>query len=299
VGLIYFLTSKYFFYSFGKYPIKPSQKQIVINLWHGSPLKKIGNFEEGKHDNNYNFFTSIIATSELFKNIMVEAFNCKLEQVIICGQPRNDLLFYSKFIKNKDKLIVWLPTFRYSAIIEEDNYTNGNKLPIFTDDIKLNKLNKFLKINNIQLIIKFHPLQDLRKIEFAKYDNIDIWSELDLAKKQLNLYEILGNSDALITDYSSVFFDYLLLDKQIGFTVDDIDLYSQKRGFVFDNPEDLMPGLKIKNEKDFYVFINNVINNNDYYASDRKYVNDICNYYKDNYNCNRILTLVGIKTNVT
>src|SRR5699024_9340334 len=46
LGLFYFLTSKYFMYSFGKYPIKPSKKQEVINLWHGSPLKTIGNLED-------------------------------------------------------------------------------------------------------------------------------------------------------------------------------------------------------------------------------------------------------------
>lgn len=46
-GFFYFLTSKYFFYSFGKYPIKPAPSQMVVNLWHGMPLKKIGNLEVG------------------------------------------------------------------------------------------------------------------------------------------------------------------------------------------------------------------------------------------------------------
>ena len=54
-GLYYFLTSKYFFYSFGKYPIKPSKKQMVVNLWHGMPLKKIGNLEYGLENIDYNF----------------------------------------------------------------------------------------------------------------------------------------------------------------------------------------------------------------------------------------------------
>ena len=54
-GLYYFLTSKYFFYSFGKYPIKPTKKQMVVNLWHGMPLKKIGNLENGMEKIDYNF----------------------------------------------------------------------------------------------------------------------------------------------------------------------------------------------------------------------------------------------------
>lgn len=46
-GLYYFLTSKYFFYSFGKYPIKPAPNQMVVNLWHGMPLKKLGILKRG------------------------------------------------------------------------------------------------------------------------------------------------------------------------------------------------------------------------------------------------------------
>ena len=95
-GIYYYLTSKYFFYSFGKYPMKPTKEQMVINLWHGSPLKKIGNLEKDKKRINYNFFTYILATSDMFSKIMQQAFNCKDGQIIICGHPRNDLLFKEK-----------------------------------------------------------------------------------------------------------------------------------------------------------------------------------------------------------
>src|SRR5699024_8547137 len=63
--ILHFLTSKYFFYSFGKYPIKPSRKQKVINLWHGTPLKNIGNLERDKKNIDYNFFSNILATSDV------------------------------------------------------------------------------------------------------------------------------------------------------------------------------------------------------------------------------------------
>lgn len=54
-GIKYFLKSKYAFYCFGKYPIKPSKNQTVVNLWHGTPLKKIGNLEKGLEKIDYNF----------------------------------------------------------------------------------------------------------------------------------------------------------------------------------------------------------------------------------------------------
>lgn len=62
-GVKHFFTSKYFFFSFGKYPVKPSKKQVVINTTHGSPLKKIGNYLD---DRDYNFFTYVLAGVGLF-----------------------------------------------------------------------------------------------------------------------------------------------------------------------------------------------------------------------------------------
>ena len=98
-GLYYFLTSKYFFYSFGKYPIKPSKKQMVVNLWHGMPLKKIGNLEYGLENIDYNFFTKLVSSSDLFTPIMKAAFNAKDEQMLLVGNIRNDELFEEKKIR--------------------------------------------------------------------------------------------------------------------------------------------------------------------------------------------------------
>lgn len=92
-GIKYFLKSKYAFYCFGKYPIKPSKNQTVVNLWHGTPLKKIGNLEKGLEKIDYNFFTIVAASSPLYKPIMAKIFGCNEEQVQILGNPRNDELF--------------------------------------------------------------------------------------------------------------------------------------------------------------------------------------------------------------
>ena len=92
-GFYYFLTSKYFFYSFGKYPIKPSNKQMVVNLWHGMPLKKIGNLESGMENIDYNFFTKLVSSSDLFTPIMKAAFKAKDDQMLLVGNIRNDELF--------------------------------------------------------------------------------------------------------------------------------------------------------------------------------------------------------------
>ena len=77
MGVPYFMVSKYFFYAFGKYPIMPSKKQIVVNLWHGMPLKKIGNLEKGKENNKYDYFSFVLSTGSFFDEVMQKSFNCE------------------------------------------------------------------------------------------------------------------------------------------------------------------------------------------------------------------------------
>lgn len=296
IGIFYFLTSKYFFYTHGKYPIKPSKHQMVINLWHGTPLKKIGNLEEHQKDIDYNFFTYILATSEFYVDIMKKAFNCKKEQVKICGHPRNDLLFKPITDENENdkKLILWLPTFRNYDKTNFMSEINDGNIPIFYNHSKMRELDLILEDLKIKVIIKLHPTQKYVGRNYKRYENIKIWTEKELSKKSYHLYQLLGSSDALITDYSSVFFDYLLLNKPIAFTINDIDVYNNRRGFVFDNPMDFMPGFKIFNEENFYEFLQDVSKGFDKFEEDRRKINNLVNHYKDGNNCKRVLKIAGI-----
>ncbi|HLR41688.1 MAG TPA: CDP-glycerol glycerophosphotransferase family protein [Pseudogracilibacillus sp.] len=294
LGLFYFLTSKYFMYSFGKYPIKPSKKQEVINLWHGSPLKTIGNLEDDKKNIDYNFFTKILATSDFFADVMKEAFGGDDSQTLICGQPRNDYLFKENYNKMKFKknLIVWLPTFR-SHHLEKNNEQQSRTIPFFNNESKMQELNDVLEKYNTELLIKLH-LRQKETVNSGDYSNIKLYTDEDFKQQGLKLYEVLSYSDGLITDYSSVYFDYLLLNKPIGFIIDDIDTYAKERGFVFDKPQDYMPGPKIINTKEFYKFLKNVVDNNDNYELERNKINNLANYYTDGKNSERLLKMIGI-----
>ena len=222
-GIKYFMKAKYAFYCFGKYPIKPSKKQTVVNLWHGMPLKKIGNMESGLEKIDYNFFTDIVSTSELFNPILMKSFNCNEKQVIITGQPRNDEMFKENPImdgavrRGADKVILWLPTYRN----EEKDFPT----PVLTERQAL-ELNEMLKLRNAKLIVKIHPLQKLSG-EMKKYSYIEFVTQEQLNKSEMTVYSLLRAADALITDYSSVYFDFMMLDRPIGFTVDDIEEYKK------------------------------------------------------------------------
>lgn len=285
-AIYYFLFSKYVFYGYGKLPIKPSKNQIVISMFHGMPLKKIGGYLSNTKVHDY-FFTYALASGNLFVPIIAKAFYCPLEKIMICGYPRNDALFGNEnyYQKNSKKLILWLPTYR--------DY-KPDYLPVFNLS-EIEKLDKLISKLNIILLIKLHESNTLNSFRIPKFKNIVFYKHSDFMKEKLDLYKLLSCADALITDYSSVYFDYLLLDRPIAFTLDDLKMYESDRGFVFDNIFEYMPGKKIHNQDEFFDFCKEIANGVDDYKQERKRVNDLVNYYKDGNNCERLLKIIGIE----
>lgn len=108
----------------------------------------------------------------------------------------------------------------------------------------------------------------------------------------IQLYELLAGSDALITDYSSVYFDYLLTNKPIGITIDDIENYRNTLGFAFENVESILVGEKICEFKDLVLFFDNLINDIDSYYEARRKNCDLFNYYKDNNSTKRVYDFI-------
>ena len=92
---------------------------------------------------------------------------------------------------------------------------------------------------------------------------------------------MIGCSDALITDLSSVYIDYLMLNRPLGFFMYSVKNYS--RGFNIDNFEEYLPGEKIYSLDDLIHFVKNVCCNNDAYEDERMRINGILNPPKDNY----------------
>ena len=92
-----------------------------------------------------------------------------------------------------------------------------------------------------------------------------------------------------------MYFDYLLLDRPIGFTVDDIDEYMNNRGFVVDDPYELMPGAFINTPEEFLQFVDNLLNGKDDYRETRKRVNRLVNQFEGGRDCERVLKIAGIE----
>lgn len=299
-------TAKYNFFHGEMLAIKPSKSQIWVNYWHGTPLKKINHMLDKLGEYEYDFFTYLTAAQERFVPIMAEAFDCDIQKVIVCGHPRNDYLFSNEWELEKlgikkgiyDKIALWMPTYRQSrdgTIVDtKEGYLENGALPIFHTKEKLEKLNQFLTQQNMLLIIKFHPAQNLENFKKESFSNILFLPHIQMVEEQIVLYQMVKDADCLITDYSSIYFDYLLLNRPIGFTLEDMEDYTDNRGFVFDNPLDYMPGQKIEGEDDFLRFLTDCKEGKDQYRNERLRISNEVNQYKDGENCRRLLERVGL-----
>ncbi len=286
-----YLKSRYVFYSYGKIPVRPSDGQCVVNLWHGIPLKKIANLTDIGNGKEF-FFTWLCASSELYRTIMARAFGCPEENVFITGEPKTDRLFREK--ENKEtKLIVWTPTFRQSEQFGYDDSSKTELIPMLERG-EWERFDSFLKENGVRMIVKLHNGQNLHGFYEEKLENLEIYSDKAFRAAGMDLYDVLSQSDALISDYSSVYLEYLVLNRPVCFAMEDFDEYSGRRGFVFDEPEKFIPGEKLNDREGRERFIKITAKGDDPYREERMRVNALVNAYADGKNCERVLRRAGI-----
>ena len=267
--LFYRFTAKYTFYTHNFTGSHFCDKQIRCFLTHGIPLKDTRNCF---WDANAN--TDIICTSEEAAKLRCKTFGGGSDRVRLLGFPRNDELFLKSNareklgIAEKGKLILWMPTFKHQANNGRNDFAKEREKDIgLIDGEFMQELNSYLSQNDAVLVIKYHPNQDMRFVENFDLSNIKTYVNKDIYKHNVGIYELLSAADGLITDFSSVLFDYLLCDRPIGFELNDLSDY--ERGFLVDNPLDYMPGKKIMNADDLKVFISNVINGFDEFKEER------------------------------
>ena len=159
----------------------------------------------------------------------MEFFGCTSKKLLSFGYPCYDMMLKGseradeykkkKLLKETDseKLILWMPTYRHASSerLNEETLNNEFNIPIIDDADKLLELNKFCKENHILIVIKKHYLQVPYDFGENVLTNIVYLENRDLADNGLQLYEFINCSDALVSDYSSVAIDYLLLDRPL------------------------------------------------------------------------------------
>lgn len=308
-SLWHYCRSSRIFCDNGIYGFTFTEKQKLIFLTHGMTVKKYGYYipEYFSERESYGCMphraaSIVIATSEIFVEVNSKAMGVPKSDVIVTGLPRNDFLFnnvesalFMRLCSNHKKYILWMPTYRRSNIAKDGengaDYELG--LPLI-DSSNINAFDDFLNNLNVLLVIKRHTLQNASNSDLGEFRNIRFVDSDDIVNSNEPLYSFIKEFDALITDYSSVFYDFLLLDRPICNIVDDIKEYQGNRGLVFDNPEEKMASI-VKNFDQLLAFISNVSKDIDPDINKRHNLDLLFNKFHDNKNSLRVLKQCGIQ----
>lgn len=277
---------------------------VKVNLWHGIPLKKI------QKDNLFDYVRNprnmqeklrwalrrlsdekpshyVLATSEFIKPIFSSSFRTK--NVLVNGYPRNDILgdggiqlvsteqeqrtledIYK--LKEGKKLILYMPTFR-------------NSETRFIEIINMDTLDLFLKNENMVFFIKPHPKSKLNKyLQRMDYKNIY------MIDQEEDPYPILKNIDILITDYSSIYFDFLYMNRPIIFFSYDLSEYLSESRELYFNYREFTPGPRVFNQEE----LENALIDEDRYESERdKIKRKVFNMNSNNLESKKLYELIN------
>ena len=189
-----------------------------------------------------------------------------------------------------------MPTFRASvqSSLSESRCDTESGLPLFENEVDVDELNQKLASMNIGVLLKVHHLQAGKSMFQRKYSNIVIVEDEELQEKGLQLYEVIGYSDALITDYSSVYIDYLIANKPEAFILADIEQYEQDRGFCWDDVRQIMPGFHIYSKNDFFSFVQTIAEGKDEYVYERNRLLPLFHNSADGTSCQKFDLFFGL-----
>lgn len=269
-----------------------SPRSVVksFHLTHGTALKSLGGYVLPER------MDYVLVAAEGTKEIMARELKGDIKTFYALGFPRNDVL-HSANLNLKDllgeiyqKVVVWYPTFRQNS---NGIMTNSvNALPILHDAKKAMALNDAAQKAGILIVVKPHFAQDVSYITDLKLSNIRFINDSFFEKNKISSYEFVGSCDALITDYSSIYFDFLLCKKPVAVIWEDIDDYRQNPGFAID-PEFYMKGAhKIYNLSDFEEFIDSLMRNQDPLSECREEINTLVNFAQDGKNAQRVVDFI-------
>lgn len=294
-GILSTIKAGYLFYDLRAKQVSEllchSSSMKIINLWHGIPLKKIfyDMLYEPPLSTALNPKTSYYTVCGDYDfKIWKTAFRAKENQIKILGNPRLDAINqvienyeifmekdYNNIKKLKEsgkKLILYMPTFRDTKK-DISGWLDSKELAVL------------LKNNNATLLCKLH-YRDKNKLNPELEDTIyKIDSDTDI-------YPILKYTDCLLTDYSSINFDYLLTNKPIVYYVPDFEEYQEKCRKFYIPLEEFAVGDICKKQEELIYSLNKVLTEKDEHKDKRDNLKNKIFKYQDNNNTKRVVEFI-------
>jgi CDP-glycerol glycerophosphotransferase len=297
--------ARFIFLTHGVYDVLPidfSPKTEIIMTWHGTVIKDITEDFDATYSykkwvrilklksypNQYIDYILTPAKGKYEHEILTSAFKVTSDKILDLGYPRNDILVkfnnnleFKQELKEKygipdniKRVILYAPTFRDAGSL---------RFPFKNKDLE--NLNKILEEKNSLFLFKGHAYE--KKINFGELDYIN------LVGKPSDIQELLIISDLLISDYSSVIFDYLLTMKPIILFPYDLDIYTKGRGLHYDL-RDIAPGPIVFEVEKLIENIRNMEKLGSEYRDVREKVRDRFNKYHDGKSIERLLNFLNL-----
>jgi CDP-glycerol glycerophosphotransferase (TagB/SpsB family) len=298
-GLAYLLTSKVIFIDHAILPGIRKRNRTIVNLWHGIPIKSIRYFNRQDFNSNYLRNQSkqtslLICSSKIDRLAMSASFQLTPDKVPITGLPRNDLLVNPfllddqlSFLKNERNklkeqignrtLILYAPTYRGKS--EDKNTTHQ-----FTDEFQ-SELTALLVDYNAVFATRSHKFST--EISFS---NSELQAHHINASQDVlcNTSILLSFTDILITDFSSIWVDFLLTQRPILGFFPDKDTYIKDRGCVYDFDE-IFPSSQAKSEQTLLDNLSQTLSSPKALTKDYKRALKMFHAYNDGENTSRVL----------
>ena len=271
------------------------KKRLIINLWHGVPLKKIALLDPNLKKAARIYFkkifsenyTCILTTSHELIPLMARSFAVSEDKIKVWGQPRNDGLFQKNDCREiLGQLFPDLPEYT-KTVLYAPTFPDYGQIQLFPfKDFDQEQLEAFLEEKNMLLFIRTHVAEQGsaapylgKRIRFLGNEQAE------------DVTGILNIFDCLITDYSSIYIDYLLTDKPMVFLPYDRQQYLDGRGMNFDY-DDVTPGPKPETFNDF---LDALSPKEDFWKSERTRVNRLFNEIQHPCAadiCNKVLKMI-------
>jgi len=257
-------------------------RAVIIDLWHGIPLKKIcydNKYEKDWDSPKQKFRDALInvplgnmyyiATSETVRDIYCGAFRTDKRHVLCIGQPRCDIFFEDKkpepYFPGKN-IILYCPTHR----------KEGKEKIDISALFDLAELEEFLSAYGFYFVIKKHFYHRHETERLGDYPHI-----IDVTGMDMDIQRLVIETKAMVTDYSSIYIDYLLLGKPVLFYCYDYERYLAEDREMYFKYEDVTPGVKARNFDELFKELAMVVRDGSCYArEERERIKDLF-YCKD------------------
>lgn len=258
-----YVTARYVFFTHGLYGSpEPPRHKTFVNLWHGDGPKRSKRFANVRS-------TFVVSGTELWGRQRPVYFGVSESGVLVTGNPRvdqfarppSDETMRKLGLDPRQPLVLWMPTYRRTEyrgrrLAAVRNWADAHELSEAHSvrDLVEQVAEVALRLG-VTVAIKPHPLD----ADHYAAMGLPVVNGDDLRSQQTTLYQLMGRSHGLLTDYSSVWTDYLVMDRPIGFYCPDLDEYQANRGLNVENYRDLIPGPLLESVSDFERFLQDCV----------------------------------------